>query len=128
MSDDRRRFPLARDDVDYPALAVELGAALGRPVALCATAPAAAEGGQGVLILVDPATGEALGSGVDAGTVARVVAAHVRPPAPPLPAEILDERLVTATTVAALRGALREYAQAEIQRGRPPAPGEARAP
>lgn len=118
MSDDRRKFPLNRNDVDYPALAVELGAALGRPVALSATAPIDAEGGQGVLILVDPATGEALGAGVDAGTVARVVAAHVRPPALKLPAEVLDEQLVTVTTVAGMRSALREYAQAEVRRGR----------
>jgi len=118
MNDDRRRFPLARDDVDYPALAVELGAALGRPVALSATAPAAADDGQGVLILVDPATGEALGAGIDAATVASVVAAHTPPPAPRLPAEVLDERLVTATTVAALRAALREYAAAQVRRER----------
>jgi len=118
MNDDRRRFPLGRDDVDYPALAVELGAALGRPVALSATAPAAADDGQGVLILVDPATGEALDAGIDAGTVATVVAAHVRPAAEPLPAEILDERLAGATTVATMRSALREYAQAEVRRGR----------
>jgi len=118
MSDDRRKFPLARNDVDYPALAVELGAALGRPVALSATAPIDAEGGQGVLILVDPATGEALDAGIDAGTVARVVAGHVRPPVPPLPAEVLDERLATATTLAGMRSALREYAQAEVRRGR----------
>ena len=80
-----------------------------------ATAPAAAPDGQGVLILVDPATGEALGAGIDAATVAKVIAAHVPPPAPRLPAEILDERLATATTVAALRGALREYAQAQAR-------------
>jgi len=117
MSDDRRRYPLNRDDVDYPALAVELGAALGRPVALSATAPADAEGGQGALILVDAATGEALD--VDAATVARVVGAHIRPPVAKLPAETLDEQLAGATTVAALRGALREYAQAEVRQGRP---------
>ncbi len=122
MSDDRRRFPLGRDDVDYPTLAVELGAALGRPVALSATSPAAAEGGQGVLILIDPATGEALGADIDAATVARVVTAHVRPPLPPLPAAVLDERLASATTLAGMRSALREYAQAEVRRGRAGAP------
>ncbi len=122
MSDDRRRFPLNRNDVDYPALAIELGTALSRSVALCATAPADAEGGEGVLILTDPVTGEALDAGIDPATVARVVAAHVRPPVPPLPAAVLDERLATATTLAGMRSALREYAQAEVRRGRAGAP------
>jgi hypothetical protein len=36
-----------------------------------ATAPTAAPDDQGVLILVDPATGEALGAGIDAATVAK---------------------------------------------------------
>ncbi|MCA1671854.1 MAG: hypothetical protein LC799_06495 [Actinobacteria bacterium] len=48
-------------------------------------------------------------------TVARVIAAHVPLSAPAAAAEILDERLATATTVAALGGALREYAQAQIR-------------
>ncbi len=112
----RRKFRLQRNDVNYPLLSTQLGTALGRPVALSATAPADAPDGQGELILVDPATGEAaLGEDVDGKVVAKALVDHVPPPVPRSPAEVLDERLASATTIAALREALREYVRAQIR-------------
>jgi hypothetical protein len=114
-ADHRRKFRLTRNDVDYPLLATQLSTALGRPVALSATAPADAPDRQGELILVDATTGETLGEEVDGEVVAKALSDHVLPPVPRSPAEVLDERLASATTIAALREALREYARAQIR-------------
>ncbi len=67
---------LTRTDMDLARFAVELGDRLGRPVAVSARAP---QGGQdGVLIVVDPATGQELN--VDGRTVLGAIRSHVPPP------------------------------------------------
>ncbi len=67
---------LNRGDVDLTRLAGELSERLGRPVALTARFPT--QGQDGVLIVVDPATGQELN--VDGRTVVGAVRSHVPPP------------------------------------------------
>lgn len=72
---------LTRDDLDLVALQAELADKVGRPVALQARPPQLDDDGnpvEGVLIVLDPDTGEELE--VDGRTVAGAVRAHVPPP------------------------------------------------
>jgi hypothetical protein len=105
-------YKLNRRDVDLVALAEEIGARVGRPVALTdAWEPGAAEG---LLIVTDPETGVELD--VDAPAVQAAVAAHTPPPPEPDPLDQLQAALAGATTVAKLRDALGSYAAAEKRR------------
>lgn len=109
------RHPLKRADIDdYAALADELSAALGRPVALSARAPT--DEREGVLIVLDAATGEPVD--VDDEQVASVVTDHT-PVVHEDPADALVRAVEGASTVAQLRDALVSFGRADRGRFRP---------
>lgn len=119
------RVPITKD-VDPDTLAVQMTAALGRPVALSVrnTGEVDNDGNPlpGVVVLLDAGTGTELAD-QDPRAVANVLAGHVVPPPPKTPAKALADALATAGTVADVRGALVAFAkgitdQEDLARGR----------
>jgi hypothetical protein len=116
-------------DVDPTTLADQLSAALGIPVALSSRNPGQKDNQgnnlPGVVVLIDPATGNELPD-QDLTKVNAVIAAHTIPVPPPTPAQALSDALGAAgSNVGAVISALKSYAgtivaqEAQQRRGRP---------
>ena len=110
------RIPITKA-VDPVTLSAQFTAALGIPVAVSTRNPGQSdgEGGTlpGVVVLIDPATGNELPD-QDPVKVAAVIAAHVIPPPPVTPAAALGNALATAVTATDLKTALLSYASAIV--------------
>jgi hypothetical protein len=114
-------------DVDPGSLAAQFTSALGFPVAVSTRNPGQDDGKggtlPGVVVLIDPATGNELPD-QDATKVAAVIAAHVIPPPPVTPHKALATALGSAANLADLKTALLTFAgavatQEDQQRQRP---------
>lgn len=103
--------------VDAGTLAAQFAAALGIPVAVSTRDPGQSDGKggtlPGVVVLIDPATGQELPD-QDATKVAAVIAAHVIPPPPVTPHKALANALGSAANVADLKAALATFAGAVV--------------
>lgn len=101
--------------VDAGQLARDLTVTLGTAVACSTRAPGQFDsqglGLPGLVVLLNPATGDELDD-LDLTTIQAVIAAHVPPEPHPGPHRRLAEAAEAATTVAGLKAALLEFAQA----------------
>lgn len=102
---------------DPGSLATQFAAALGIPVAVSTRDPGQSDGKggslPGVVVLIDPATGNELPD-QDASKVAAVIAAHAIPPAPVTPAAALANALGAANSLADIKTALTGFAGAVV--------------
>lgn len=111
------RIPITAD-VDAATLAAAFTKALGRPVSVSSRNPGQKDDTgkdlPGIVILLDGATGEELGT-QDQQTVAAVMANHKVPTPPPSPAQTLLDALAGAgNNVGAVIAALKAYAGAAV--------------
>lgn len=110
------RIPIT-NAVDPVALSAQFTAALGIPVAVSTRDPGQSDvkGGTlpGVVVLIDPATGNELPD-QDPAKVAAVIAAHVIPPPPVTPAAALATALGSANSLADIKAALTGFAGAVV--------------
>lgn len=110
------RTPIAKA-VDPGSLAAQFAAALGIPVAVSTRNPGQDDGKggtlPGVVVLIDPATGQELPD-QDATKVAAVIAAHVIPLPPVTPHKALATALGSAANVVDVKAALMAFAGAVV--------------
>lgn len=110
------RIPINKA-TDPGSLAAQFAAALGIPVALSTRDPGQSDGKggtlPGVVVLIDPATGNELPD-QDLTKVNAVIAAHVIPPPPVTPAAALANALGSANNLADLKAAVAGFAGAVV--------------
>lgn len=105
-------------DVDAGTLATQFTKALGRPVAVSTRNPGEKDGEgnilPGVVVLLDGVTGEELGP-QDQQTVDAIIANHKVPDPGQTPSKkLLDDLTGAGNNVAAILGALKEYATSQV--------------
>lgn len=103
--------------IDASSLAAQFITALGIPVAVSTRDPGQSDGKggtlPGVVVLIDPATGQELPD-QDATKVAAVIAAHVIPLPPVTPHKALATALGSAANVVDVKAALMAFAGAVV--------------